>query len=68
MACVEQVRMVVPVVLVRVTVGGVMFWVMAMDSVSVRPSAEVAVTVYWPGEVTVRVAEVPTTLVPSDQL
>jgi len=42
---VEQVRMVVPVVLVRTTVGGVMSWVMVRALVAVHPLLPVTVTV-----------------------
>ena len=44
--------------------GAVLFCVIEIDSVSVQPFAEVIVTVYVAGELTLNVAFVPTTVVP----
>ena len=56
---VEQVRTVVPVLLVIPAVGTVVFWVMVIEAVAVQPLAPVTVTVYVLGDVTLTVAAVP---------
>ncbi len=58
-----QVRTVVVGAVIAAT-GAVLFCVIVMDSVSVQPFAEVTVTVYVAGELTLNVAFVPTAVVP----
>ena len=48
------------------TIGTLIFCVMICDAVAAQPLADVTVTVYVPGLVTLSVALVPTTAVPFD--
>ncbi len=63
---VVQLSVVVFVVLLMVTVGATIFWVIVLFAVAVQPFAPVTVTVYTPGLVTFNVADVPRIVVPLD--
>ncbi len=61
-----QSKIVVAAPFVIAAVGGTVFWVIVITSVSVQPFAAVAVTVYVPGVVMVKAAALPTFVVPFD--
>ena len=65
MVVVAQVKTVVPVLLVIPAVGAVVFCVIVTALVEVQPLLPVTVTVYVPGLVTDKPADVPTTEFPS---